>query len=85
MLRDSGAIEQDADVVMMLDRPATRDPEAPQHLMVVNVELSRYSQSGKVDLEYLPDFGALSDMESKSNMSARAQDYDDEDDLGNDD
>lgn len=79
MLRDSGAIEQDADVVMMLDRPATRDPEAPQHLMVVNVELSRYSPSGKIDLEYLPEYGALSDVDNQSNMSARAQDDDDED------
>lgn len=78
MLRDSGAIEQDADVVMMLDRPFMRDPEAPQHLMVVNVELSRYSPSGKIDLEYLPEFGALSDKEEQKSMSARAQDYDEE-------
>ena len=78
MLRDSGAIEQDADVVMMLDRPATRDPEAPQHLMVVNVELSRYSPSGKIDLEYLPEYGALSDVDKQSSMSARAQDEEDD-------
>ena len=84
-MRESGAIEQDADVVMMLDRPATRDPEAPQHLMVVNVELSRYSQSGKVNLEYLPDFGALSDMDDSNNMSARVQDYDDDEELPDDD
>lgn len=85
MLRDSGAIEQDADVVMVLDRPSTRDPEAPQHLMVVNIELSRYSQSGKVNLEYLPDFGALSDMDDSNNMSTRAQDYDDDEELPDDD
>ena len=70
---------------MMLDRPATRDPEAPQHLMVVNIELSRYSQSGKVNLEYLPDFGALSDMDDSNNMSTRAQDYDDDEELPDDD
>ena len=46
--------------------------------MVVNIELSRYSQSGKVNLEYLPDFGALSDMDDSNNMSTRAQDYEED-------
>ena len=54
-LRDSGAIEQDADVVLLLRRP-NRSPDDPEHadekLAIVDVAKHRNGQTGEVRLNF---------------------------------
>lgn len=58
-LRDSGSIEQDADVVLMLRRPC-KYPEDEQHedrmLAIVEVAKHRNGPTGRVDLNFEEDF-----------------------------
>ena len=49
-LRESGAIEQDADVVLMLSRPATHDTEGLPGLINLNVAKQRNGPTGNADL-----------------------------------
>jgi len=55
-LRDSGAIEQDADVVMLLRRPsmvrATRDDAATQNLAIVDIAKHRNGETGDVKMRF---------------------------------
>jgi replicative DNA helicase len=55
-LRDSGAIEQDADVVLMLRRPC-RIPEDPDHdqldLAVLDVAKNRNGPTGEIRLSFI--------------------------------
>ena len=54
-LRDSGAIEQDADVVMLLRRPSRYDND-PEHdderLAIVDVAKNRNGPIGKVKMDF---------------------------------
>lgn len=63
-LRDSGAIEQDADVVCMLRRPFMY-PDDPLHgddtLAVVNVAKHRNGPTGEVELNFEQDYMRFSD------------------------
>jgi len=57
-LRDSGAIEQDADVVLLLRRPSRYpgDPEADQpNLAIVDVAKNRNGAVGRVDLSFFEE------------------------------
>ena len=49
-LRESGAIEQDADVVMMLSRPPAHDLEMSPDAIHLNVAKQRNGPTGKVDV-----------------------------------
>ena len=50
-LRDSGSIEQDADVVMFLSRPDYYDKETEQkNICYVIIEKNRHGQTGKVKI-----------------------------------
>lgn len=52
-LRDSGSIEQDADVVIFLDRPETRSPDAKRRgVCDVFVQKNRHGQTGKFTLAW---------------------------------
>ncbi len=52
-LRDSGSIEQDADVVMFLSRPMSADSEAKnRNLCEVIIEKNRHGKTGKVSLQW---------------------------------
>ena len=68
-LRDSGAIEQDADVVMLLRRPsmvrATRDDEATKNLAIVDVAKHRNGETGDVKMQFLRDFTRFGDMDPR--------------------
>lgn len=61
MLRDSGAIEADADAVLLLDRPHMRDENEPESVIKVDAEISRYSSTGVIDLEFQPEFQVISE------------------------
>jgi len=68
-LRDSGAIEQDADVVMMLRRPsmvrATRDDVDTQNLAIVDVAKHRNGEVGDVKMNFFRDFVRFGDRSQK--------------------
>ena len=68
-LRDSGAIEQDADVVMMLRRPAmvraTRDDVDTQNLAIVDIAKHRNGEVGDVKMNFFRDFVRFGDRSQK--------------------
>ena len=49
-LRESGAIEQDADVVMMLSRPPAHDQESSPDMLILNIAKQRNGPTGKIEL-----------------------------------
>lgn len=51
-LRESGAIEQDADVVLLLYRPGYYDKDVPESETIVNIAKHRNGQTGDVQLFY---------------------------------
>ena len=51
-LRESGAIEQDSDTVLLLHRPALYDDSADKAACVLNVAKNRNGISGKIPLEW---------------------------------
>jgi replicative DNA helicase len=62
-LRESGAIEQDADVVCLLHRPDHYDAKAEPNVAEINVAKQRNGRVGRLKLVYLSDttkFGTYS-------------------------
>jgi replicative DNA helicase len=53
-LRDSGRLEQDADVVLFLHRPGLYDPGIPQNLTEVIVAKHRHGPTGAVNVLFQP-------------------------------
>lgn len=51
-LRESGAIEQDADTILFLDRPHLYDREAPENKAQLFVSKQRAGKTGDVDLSW---------------------------------
>jgi len=49
-LRESGSIEQDADVVMMLSRPSAKDREEKKDVVILNIAKQRNGPTGSVEL-----------------------------------
>jgi len=49
-LRESGAIEQDADQVLMLHRPDLYNPSDSPGKVIVNIAKNRHGQTGRIDL-----------------------------------
>jgi replicative DNA helicase len=63
-LRESGAIEQDADVVMFIYRHEYYHPEAKEDAMgvaEVNIAKHRAGATGKVDMTFMPEFTLFGD------------------------
>ncbi len=62
-LRESGAIEQDADVVMFIYRHEYYHPEAREEvgLAEVNIAKHRAGATGKVDMTFMPEFTLFGD------------------------
>mgnify|MGYP002511875918 CR=1 FL=1 len=63
-LRESGAIEQDADIVLFLYRegyykPDTENPNLAECIIAKN----RHGETGKVELQWAPEFTTFTDME----------------------
>ena len=64
-LRESGAIEQDADVVMMLSRLPAKESEGRENVIRVNIAKQRNGPTGVVELVFeknIQRFGNLADM-----------------------
>jgi replicative DNA helicase len=63
-LRESGAVEQDADVVMFIYRDEYYFPEKVESKGVAEVVISKHRQGGvgKVDMTFLPEFTLFADM-----------------------
>lgn len=88
-LRESGAIEQDADVVMMLARPRNDELEDNPNLIHVHVAKHRNGPTGKVDLIFdraTQHFGDLARAERDASTSPVPDygDFDEDDMLGDD-
>jgi replicative DNA helicase len=70
-LRDSGSIEQDADMVIFLSRPAYYDKESDQqNICEVIIEKNRHGQTGKVQIYW---DGAHTSFHSISTNESNAQ------------
>jgi replicative DNA helicase len=67
-LRESGAIEQDADVVVFIYRPEfyRPDEEAIRGIAEVNVAKQRNGPTGKVSLAFIREYARFADMEFRA-------------------
>ena len=52
-LRESGSLEQDADVVLLLHRPNQHDKQEPRDKLVVHVAKARQGPTGKATVRYI--------------------------------
>ena len=63
-LRESGAIEQDADIVMFLYREGYYDKDTPNpNLAECIIAKNRHGETRTIELQWLPDFTSFSDIE----------------------
>lgn len=63
-LRESGAIEQDADVVLMIHRPEYYDTTAEKGLGLINIAKQREGKTGKVEFCYNESLTVFFDRET---------------------
>ena len=63
-LRESGAIEQDSDVVMFIYRHEYYHPEAHETRGIAEVAVAKHRQgaTGKIEMTFLPEFTLFADM-----------------------
>jgi replicative DNA helicase len=63
-LRESGAIEQDSDVVMFLYRHEYYHPEALETKGIAELQVAKHRQgaTGRIEMTFLPEFTLFSDM-----------------------
>ena len=65
-LRESGAIEQDADVIMFLYRDDYYNEEsANRNMAELNVAKNRHGRTGKIELKFVPEFSLFTQPESR--------------------
>ena len=65
-LRESGAIEQDADEVLFIYRDDYYHPDTPEkNVAEIIVAKNRHGETGTVKLQWLPQFTTFSDREWK--------------------
>ena len=63
-LRESGAIEQDADIVMFLYREGYYDKDTPNpNLAECSIAKNRHGETRTVELQWLPEFTTFGNME----------------------
>ncbi len=68
-LRDSGAIEQDADIVMFLYREEYyKDKENPQNTAEVIVAKNRHGSTGKVEMGWLGQYTKFTTIDTEENF-----------------
>jgi replicative DNA helicase len=63
-LRESGSLEQDADVVMFIYRHEYYHPEAQETRGIAEIAIAKHRQgaTGRIDMTFLPEFTLFSDM-----------------------
>lgn len=63
-LRESGSLEQDADVVMFIYRHEYYHPEAQETKGIAEIAIAKHRQgaTGRIDMTFLPEFTLFSDM-----------------------
>ena len=63
-LRESGSLEQDADVVMFIYRHEYYHPEAQETKGIAEVAVAKHRQgaTGRIDMTFLPEFTLFADM-----------------------
>lgn len=64
-LRESGAIEQDADIVMLLNRPDYYDPADRPNQLIVKVAKNRHGQTGAATLMFFRDQSRIENLYEK--------------------
>ena len=65
-LRESGAIEQDADIVMFLYRADYyKEDSEKRNIAECIVAKNRHGETGKVELRWMPDYTAFSTLENR--------------------
>ena len=65
-LRESGAIEQDADIVMFLYRDDYyKEDSEKRNIAECIVAKNRHGETGKVELRWMPDYTAFSTLENR--------------------
>ena len=65
-LRESGAIEQDADIVMFLYREGYYDPDTEdRNLAECIIAKNRHGETGTVELQWLPEFTTFASIERR--------------------
>ena len=65
-LRESGAIEQDADIVMFLYRDDYYNEDSEKrNIAECIVDKNRHGETGKVELRWMPDYTAFSTLENR--------------------
>ncbi|HNZ47847.1 MAG TPA: replicative DNA helicase [Candidatus Hydrogenedentes bacterium] len=83
-LRESGAIEQDADVVIILSRPPASDREGKENMILATVAKHRNGPTGRVDLIFQSNYQRFVDADTgygaqraarEDTYSAPADDY----------
>ena len=64
-LRDSGAIEQDADIVLFLYRPEYYNEKEPQNKAEVIIAKNRHGATGKIEMGYLGQYFKFTDLKKE--------------------
>ena len=64
-LRDSGAIEQDADVVMFLSRDYYQNDPENQNVATCNIAKNRHGSVGKVDLGWFAQYTRFTNLDNR--------------------
>jgi replicative DNA helicase len=67
-LRESGAIEQDADVVIFIYRPELYRPDddSIRGIADINIAKQRNGPTGRVNLAFIREYARFADMEFQS-------------------
>ncbi|MFZ7942744.1 replicative DNA helicase [Neobacillus sp. 19] len=65
-IRESGSVEQDADVILMLYREAYYDKESENRSLEIIVSKNRNGPVGSIEVEYNEDTGAIEDQKEQS-------------------
>lgn len=67
-LRESGAIEADADAIILLDRPMKNNVYLRQGVLELTIAKNRYGEIGRVDLLFDPPTGKMQDYSKTTPM-----------------
>lgn len=66
-LRESGALEQDADVVLLLSRPDVYDPYNKPGIAELTIAKNRHGPTGMITLAYIKEFARFENLETFKN------------------